>query len=241
METERVSVRQQAGWGRRFARGLAHAGLGFAAASLFAVAVLRWVPPPATSVMLLDWLAEPRRGFPDHDWVPLAAVAVELGVAVIAAEDQRFPEHGGFDFVEIRNALERAEGGGKLRGASTISQQVAKNLFLWNGRSLWRKGLEAWFTLLIETLWDKRRILEIYLNVAQFGDHVYGAEAASRRFFGKPARDLSAAQAARLAAVLPNPVRYRADAPSPYVRGRARWIQGQMTALGGAALLKRLE
>jgi monofunctional biosynthetic peptidoglycan transglycosylase len=168
------------------------------------------------------------------------AISPYAGIAVIASEDQRFAEHWGFDLDSIQDAIEEREGGGRSRGASTISQQVAKNLFLWPGRSWLRKGLEAYFTVLIELLWSKQRILEVYLNVAQFGDRIFGVDAASRRFFGKRASALSAREAALLAAVLPNPVRMRADDPSPYVRERARWIQRQMQSLGGPGYLREI-
>jgi monofunctional glycosyltransferase len=163
------------------------------------------------------------------------------GLAVIASEDQRFPEHGGFDFKQIEKAMDEAERGGRARGASTISQQVAKNLFLWNGRSYLRKGLEAWYTVLIEALWSKRRILEVYVNIAEFGRGVYGAEAAAQAFFRKPAARLGRGEAARLAAVLPSPKRMRADNPSAYVLRRQAEIERQMQALGGPAYLKGLD
>jgi monofunctional biosynthetic peptidoglycan transglycosylase len=151
---------------------------------------------------------------------------------MVAAEDQRFPEHGGFDLVEIRQAWDRFRAGGRLRGASTISQQVAKNLFLWSGKSLVRKGLEAWFTLLIELTWPKRRILEVYLNIAQLGPHTYGVGAASWRYFHRPPVALTERDAALMAAVLPNPERFRLDAPSGYVQKRAAWVRTQMRRLG---------
>ncbi|WP_110020299.1 monofunctional biosynthetic peptidoglycan transglycosylase [Plasticicumulans acidivorans] len=228
------------GWRRLWRWTLGTLAAAIVASVLWVWALGEWAPP-FSAFMLADWLEEPSRSLPAQHWVPLAAISGQLGVAVIAAEDQRFPEHHGFDLVEIRKAIEQArEDGEAPRGASTISQQVAKNLFLWSGRSYLRKALEVWFTLLIETLWDKRRILEMYLNFAQFGDHVYGAEAAARRYFGKAAWDLSAAEAARMAAVLPNPLRYRLDAPDAHVRRRVQWILGQMNNLGGPAFLERL-
>jgi monofunctional biosynthetic peptidoglycan transglycosylase len=175
-----------------------------------------------------------------YDWTSYTAISPHVALAVIAGEDQRFPDHQGFDFVEIQDALEDQEEGKPLRGASTISQQVAKNLFLWSGRSFVRKGLEAWFTVLLELLWSKERILEVYLNIAEFGDYTFGVEAASRRFFNKPAARLTADEAVRLAAVLPNPLRYRVDKPSAYVLKRQRWIERQMGQLGGVAYLDRL-
>ena len=152
---------------------------------------------------------------------------------------QKFPFHHGFDVEAIQDAIADAEDGDRLRGASTISQQVAKNLFLWNGRSFVRKGLEAYFTVLIETMWPKRRILEVYLNIAEFGDGVYGAAAASERFFHKTPAQLGSRESALLAAVLPNPRRYRANPPSGYVAQRAEWIERQAAQLGGPSYLPR--
>jgi monofunctional biosynthetic peptidoglycan transglycosylase len=161
-------------------------------------------------------------------------------VAVIASEDQNFPAHYGFDLKSINDALTERQSGGRVRGASTISQQVAKNLFLWPAQSWLRKGLEAYFTVLIETLWPKQRILEVYLNVAEFGRGVFGVGAASDIYFHKRASRLSAYDAALLAAVLPSPKKMRVNAPSNYVRSRQQWILGQMRGLGGTALLKEL-
>ncbi len=155
----------------------------------------------------------------------------------MAAEDQRFPEHNGFDLQAIEKARDHNARGGRLRGASTISQQVAKNLFLWQGRSWIRKGLEVWYTVLIEALWPKSRILEMYANIAEFGDGIYGAQAASRQYWNKDASRLTPAESARLAAVLPSPRRYSAAKPGPYVQRRAAWIQRQARQLGGGAYL----
>lgn len=198
--------------------------------------MFRWLPVPATAFMLRD--SEPER---QHDWVPWSEISRHAAVAVIAAEDQKFLEHDGFDFEAIDQALTDAQRGRRLRGASTISQQVAKNLFLWPRQSWVRKGLEAWFTLWIELLWPKQRILEVYLNSAEFGRGIWGVEAASRHFFGKPAARLNRPEAALLAAVLPNPRRFRVANPSPYVRQRQDWILWQMRMLQGAGLLKPLE
>jgi monofunctional biosynthetic peptidoglycan transglycosylase len=200
----------------------------------------RFVDPPTSAYIIacrLSALAGGERLHVEREWVDLPRISPFAPLAVVAAEDQKFPEHHGFDFDQIGEALEEREDGRRVRGASTISQQVAKNLFLWNGRSFVRKGLEAWLTLWIELLWPKRRILEVYLNVAELGPGVFGVEAASRRAFGKTAADLVAGEAALLAAVLPNPLRYRAEAPSDYVRGRASQILGEMDRLGGPAYL----
>jgi monofunctional glycosyltransferase len=206
--------------------------------SVVLVLLLRVVDPP-----LWSWLIQrelfPPTGYPQeyaHQWMDSQRISPAMRLAVIAAEDQRFAEHRGFDFKAIQRALEHNQDGGSVRGASTLTQQTAKNLFLWSGRSYVRKGLEAWFALLLEILWDKQRILEVYLNIVEFGPGIYGVEAAGRHYFGTPARSLSSLQAARLAAVLPNPYRYRVNPPSAYVQRRSRWIMQQMRQLGTATL-----
>jgi len=213
--------------------------------SFTAVLLLRWLHPLTSAMMLaasLDaWRRQDYSYHTDFRWVSLEQIAPPAAIAVIAAEDQQFPFHAGFDFNSIREAVRASERGKRLRGASTISQQVAKNLFLWSGRSFVRKGLEAYFTVLIETLWPKERILEMYLNIAQFGDGIYGVQAAAERYWHKPALRLSPADAAVLAAVLPNPLRLHADRPSRYVLQRRDWILGQMRDLGGAAYLRAVE
>ena len=205
--------------------------LPLAATLLFAV-----VPVPGSAFMLgyqIERLGSSKPLPPlRHDWVPWTAMADEAKLAVIAAEDQRFPEHHGFDVEAIQAAMEHNREGGSTRGASTISQQTAKNLFLWSGRSWLRKGLEVYFTVLIETLWSKKRILTVYLNSAEFGTGIYGVEAAAQTFFRRPASQLTAQQAAQLAAVLPNPRHYSAERPSAYVWGRSAWIRVQMRQLG---------
>jgi len=230
---------------RSLARRLLRAGawaLGlWLLAGVLAVLTLRFVPPPLSAVMLQDWIEARVAGDRDfrihYRWTPWPAVSKQLPLALVAAEDQKFPLHRGFDVDAIRSAIADAGDGGRLRGASTISQQVAKNLFLWNGRSFVRKGLEAYFTLLIEALWPKRRILEVYLNVAEFGAGTYGAAAASERFFRTTPDRLGADQSALLAAVLPNPLRFRVEQPSPWVQRRAAWIRRQAVQLGGEAYL----
>ena len=207
------------------------------------VLLLRWIDPPTSAFMLdrrLDALVAREKGFRlDYRWRDWGRISSTLPISLVAAEDQKFPDHNGFDFQAIDKALASNKRGRKVRGASTISQQVAKNLFLWSGRSYLRKGLEAWYTVLVETLWPKRRILEVYANIAEFGDGVYGAEAAAQRFFGKPASALTAAESARLAAVLPSPRRYSAKNPGPYGQRRARWIQRQVGRLGGASYIDK--
>jgi monofunctional glycosyltransferase len=209
------------------------------------VLLLRWLRP-LTSAFMLEaeaeaWAAQDHGYRTDFKWVSLEQISPHAAIAVIASEDQLFPFHAGFDFDSIREAVRESERGRRLRGASTISQQVAKNLFLWQGHSFVRKGLEAYFTVLIEGLWPKERILEMYLNVAQFGNGVYGVQAAAERFWHKPARRLSSEEAALLAAVLPNPLRLRADRPSRYVLSRRDWILDQMRMLGGPEYLRALE
>ena len=227
--------RSQAGrWGWRWARRLALGLVLLVLASALPVLALRWVDPPTTAFMLA-WRLE--QGTPaDYRFVPLERISPQLRIALVAAEDQQFPQHHGFDVGAIREALDERRSGG-TRGASTISQQVAKNLFLWSGRSWLRKGLEAWTTLLIEALWPKRRILEVYANIAEFGPGVYGAEAAAQRFFGRSAAALDAPQAAALAVVLPAPRRWRVDAPNAGQRARQRWVLCQMQQLGGPGYL----
>jgi monofunctional biosynthetic peptidoglycan transglycosylase len=199
----------------------------------------RFVDPP-TSALMLQWqLAALRAGAPaaiHREWVPLAAISPHVQLAVVAAEDQKFPRHRGFDLEAIGDALGEAEAGARLRGASTISQQVAKNLFLWPGRSLLRKGIEAWLTLWIEGIWPKRRILEVYLNVVELGPGVFGVEAASQRCFGRAAAALGPREAALLAAALPSPRTRPCDAPTQALRARAARIETAMARLGPAWL-----
>jgi monofunctional biosynthetic peptidoglycan transglycosylase len=215
--------------------------LWFCLISITQVLLLRWVDPPASSFMVIrqvsGWLDDGIDYRIDYRWRDLTAVSAQLPIAVVASEDQRFPMHRGFDFESMRKAYRSNRNGRKTRGGSTISQQLAKNLFLWGGRSYVRKALEAWYTVWIELLWPKRRILEVYVNVVEFGDGVYGAEAASRRFFGKPAKSLGRTEAARLAAVLPSPRRYSAKNPGPYVQRRTRAIERQIGRLGGPGYL----
>jgi monofunctional glycosyltransferase len=194
--------------------------------------------------MMKKRIASLLRGEPQpvirYRWIGWASISSQMRLAVVAAEDQKFPRHWGFDFESIANAVEHQGPRGRLRGASTITQQVARNLFLWPGHSFVRKGLEAYFAVLLELLWPKRRILEVYLNIAEFGEGIYGVSAASQSFFGKRPSELQAQEAALLAAVLPNPVRLHIRNPSAYVRERAGWIEEQMAQLGGPAYLQNL-
>jgi monofunctional biosynthetic peptidoglycan transglycosylase len=215
------------------------------ALSALGVVLLRWVDPPFSAFMaetqLAAWQKRDHTYVFRHQWVDLNKISPNLPLAVVASEDQKFPEHWGFDVEAIEKAYELNQRSHRVHGASTISQQVAKNLFLWSGRSYFRKGLEAYFTVLIEACWPKRRILEIYLNIAEFGYGTYGAEAAAQRFFHKPAARLSRSDSAVLAAVLPNPQLLSAAAPSAYVQKRRDWILGQMQALGGPEMLDDID
>ena len=227
----------------RVVRTLGAFVLAFLGISAGLVLLLRFLPVPMTAFMaerqVEAWM-DGKRYVAQHRWTPLDRIAPAMGVAVIAAEDQNFEEHYGFDWQAIEKAMAHNEHSRKKRGASTVSQQTAKNLFLWESRSWARKGLEVYFTLLLEVCWSKRRILEVYLNSVEFGDGVYGVEAASRKFFGRSAESISPPQAAMLAAVLPSPRRFRADAPSGYLRGRQEWILRQMRQLGGEQVVKNL-
>ncbi|HET8692682.1 MAG TPA: monofunctional biosynthetic peptidoglycan transglycosylase [Steroidobacteraceae bacterium] len=226
----------------RIARWVAGLVVWSAAVSVALVLAFRWLPVPVTAFMLEERIAligakpalEQR-----HDWVPWPQISRNAALAVVAAEDQKFFVHRGFDFDQIGKAVSDAQRGRRLRGASTITQQVAKNLFLWGGQNWFRKAIEAWFTVWIELLWPKERILEVYLNSAQFGRGVWGVEAASRTYFGKGAALLSRAEAAALAAVLPSPNYYRVVNPGPYVRRRQAWILGQMRQLEGTPGFRR--
>ncbi|MEW5560285.1 monofunctional biosynthetic peptidoglycan transglycosylase [Enterobacter asburiae] len=207
------------------------------------IALFSVLPVPFSAVMVERQLGAIFSGnfhyLAHSDWVSMDEMTPWMGLAVIAAEDQKFPDHWGFDVSAIEKALahnERNEN--RIRGASTLSQQTAKNLFLWDGRSWLRKGLEAGLTVGIETVWSKKRILTVYLNIAEFGEGVFGVEAASQRYFHKPASKLTMSEAALLAAVLPNPLKFRADAPSGYIRSRQAWILRQMRQLGGEGFMR---
>jgi monofunctional biosynthetic peptidoglycan transglycosylase len=235
IKSDTVTARPRAGrWVRRLM-------LAFVLATVIPVALLRWLPPPASAFMLgarLSAWIEGDRDFRLHyRWTNWDDISPQAKLAVIAAEDQLFGDHLGFDYHAIEQALRHNQDGKRVHGASTISQQTAKNLFLYASRSYLRKALEAYFTVLIETLWPKRRILEVYLNIAQFGKGVYGVSEASRIFFGKPASRLEGSEAALLAAVLPNPILLKADRPSPYLLRRRLWIVRQMRQLGGTGYL----
>jgi monofunctional biosynthetic peptidoglycan transglycosylase len=220
-------------------------GRSILAAVAFSVALvlcLRWVSPPTSAFMIERHFERFFQGEQQttirYRWVDWESISPHMPLAVVAAEDQKFPHHWGFDFESILKAVEKNKRGGRLRGASTITQQVAKNLFLWSGRSYVRKGLEAYFTILLELLWSKKRILEVYLNIAEFGDGIYGVYAATEILLGKNPSELTRGDAVLLTAVLPNPKRLDVRNPSSYVRERGRWIEKQMEQLGGVRYLR---
>jgi monofunctional biosynthetic peptidoglycan transglycosylase len=205
------------------------------ALSVFSVIVFRWVPVPFTPLMLIrnmeQWGKGEKAPF-KHDWVSMKKISPYLGKAVIVSEDQKFMEHSGFDFEAIEKAFEKNKKRKRIKGGSTISQQTAKNVFLWPQRSYVRKGFEVYFTFLIEVFWGKERILEVYLNSIEMGKGVYGAEAAAQHWFRKPASKLNAYEAASIAAILPNPIKYRATRSSGYIENRKNWILRQMNYYG---------
>ncbi len=203
----------------------------FLATSFIWVILLKWVPVYYTPLMIIRSCEfKDDDSFTTHKkWVPLEKISNNMVMAVIASEDNRFDEHRGFDWVEIDKALTENQSGRRLRGASTISQQTAKNVFLFPARSWIRKAFEAWFTLLIELIWGKKRIMEVYLNVAEMGKGIYGAEAAAQVMFNKRAQNLTSRESALIAAALPNPLVRRANRPGPYMQSRATAVQNLMT------------
>lgn len=240
---EKVSSKKTS-FGRRiinFFKWIFKLAVWFFVISVLLVFAMRWINPITSSIMIQRQIS----GFFNGDfelvkyhWVSYNNVSKYLPIAIVAAEDQNFPNHFGFDFKQIEKALKENKRGKRIRGASTISQQVAKNLFLWEGKSFIRKGIEAYFTLLIELLWDKQRILEVHMNIAEMGDKIFGVGIASIAYFKVPASKLSISQAALLTAVLPNPKKFSVVKPSGYVRGRQNWIIKQINSLGGANYLK---
>ncbi|WP_341834078.1 monofunctional biosynthetic peptidoglycan transglycosylase [Chitinophaga pollutisoli] len=203
-------------------------------AQLLYIILLRWVNPPVTMTQIGSWfsLIGTGKSF-QRDYVDLGEMSQHVKLAVIASEDQLFPDHDGFDFKSIEKALKHNQKSKKIRGASTISQQVAKNVFLWQGRSWIRKGLEVYFTFMIELVWNKKRILEVYLNVAETGEGIFGVEAAAQAYYKKPASDLNREEAAMIAACLPNPVKYSVNPPARITVWRQKRILQQMRNLSG--------
>jgi monofunctional biosynthetic peptidoglycan transglycosylase len=231
-------------YARKFAWAMLLVSGLFFITSLFYTIYLKWFPPFTTPLMI-------KRSFEAKDpdkprptincvWMRLSDISNNAKVAVIAEEDQNFANHGGFDFKAIEKAIKHNKKSKTVRGASTISQQVAKNVFLWNGRSWVRKGLEVYFTFLIEHIWGKERILQMYLNIAEMGDGAFGIEAASQKYFHKSASNISPAEAALIAAVLPNPRMYKAAKPTPYIKRKQERIQRAMKKIGGAGYLDHL-
>lgn len=209
--------------------------------SIVAVFIFKWAPIPITPLMVIRNVEQTdtdKKGW-EHDWVPLEEISPNLQLAVICSEDQNFLKHHGFDIKAIEKAYENNKKGKKLKGASTISQQTAKNVFLWPGRSWLRKGLETYFTFLIELIWSKERIIEVYLNSIEMGPGIYGAEAASQYWFKKPASKLSKYEAAAIASILPNPLKYRARPATSYIEGRKAWVIKQMNYFGPLNYPKR--
>ncbi len=201
-------------------------------AQLVYIIILRWVDPPITFTQLMSWV----EGYGlTRDYVDYAEISSNMKLAVMASEDQLFPVHNGFDLKAIEKAFENnnKKKVKRIKGGSTISQQVAKNVFLWQGRSWVRKGMEAYFTFMIELVWGKQRILEVYLNVAETGKGLFGVEAAARKYFKKPAKKLSPKESAMIAACLPSPKKYKVSPPSPYITKRHTWVLTQMNNLHG--------
>ena len=211
--------------------------------SIGSVIIFRWLPVSVTPLMIIRCVEQKMDGkelkLKKH-WVPFEEISPNLQLAVVCSEDQNFIKHNGFDFEAIDKAMEYNESHKKTRGASTISQQTAKNVFLWSGRSWVRKGFEVYFTFLIETIWNKQRIMEVYLNVIEMGDGIYGAEAASNIYFHKKAKDLSKPEASLIAAVLPNPRKFSVTNPSGFVSSRKDWILNQMALWGGVLNYEKL-
>jgi monofunctional glycosyltransferase len=216
-------------------RILLFTGAFFVGFSLIIVILYKWVPVPVTPLMVIRCAQQVKEGKPlklKHDWVSKRKISDNLRLAVICSEDQNFVNHSGFDLEAIDKAIKESKTRKRVRGASTISQQTAKNVFLWPGRSWIRKGFEVWFTALIELMWSKERILQVYLNSIEMGNGIYGAEAAAGFYFKTTAEKLSSRQSASIAAILPNPRKYNAANPGPYVSGRIGWIMEQMQQYG---------
>lgn len=216
----------------------------FLSLSIFSVLILKWVPPPTTSFILQRQFQASLNEEPleiKYEWTNWENISPYLKVAAVTSEDQRFAEHWGLDLKAIQDAYDEYQGGESLRGASTITQQVAKNLFLWPGQSFIRKGVEAYFSLLIELFWSKKRILEVYLNIVEFGNGVYGAKAASTTYFNTDPENLDMMQSALMVTALPSPRRYNLASPSSYMISRRNWILQYMFYLGNTNYLKKLE
>lgn len=215
----------------------------FFVSTVLMVFAMRWINPVTSSIMIQRQISSIFKGnfeLVKYQWVDYDNVSPNIPISIVAAEDQNFPNHFGFDFKQIEKAMKQNKKGKRIRGASTISQQVAKNLFLWEGKNFVRKGIEAYFTILIELLWDKKRILEVHMNIAEFGENIFGVGIASLAYYKKSPGKLTLSQSALLAAVLPNPLKYSVVKPSGYVRGRQNWIIRQVNSLGGTDYLKNI-
>ncbi|MCF7559516.1 monofunctional biosynthetic peptidoglycan transglycosylase [Sabulilitoribacter multivorans] len=217
---------------KRILRFLFKSVIWFFAISIALVVLFKWIPVPVTPLMIIRYFEEGSSKTLKHDWVSLDEISKNLQLAVICSEDQNFLKHNGFDYKAIEKAYADNKRGKRIRGASTISQQTAKNVFLWPQRSWFRKGLESYFTFLIELIWSKERIMEVYLNSIEMGNGIYGAEAASKHWFKKAASKLSKEEASSIAAILPNPLKYRANPASAYIQSRKSWIVSQMYFFG---------
>ena len=220
---------------KRIGRFLLKVMIWFFVVSIFLVVLFKFVPVPFTPLMAIRAIETKMDGkemYSSHDWVPLEEISVNMQKAVIASEDGTFLKHNGFDFIAIEKAMKNNEKGKKLKGGSTISQQTAKNVFLWQGRSYFRKALEAYFTVLIELIWGKERIMEVYLNSIEMGDGVYGVEAAAEHWYGKKASNLTKIEAAGIAAILPNPRKFKASNSSSYIERRKGRIMKFMRYVG---------
>jgi monofunctional biosynthetic peptidoglycan transglycosylase len=241
--SEQSRAQNHVGMGRRIFNLLLKGVYYFLIVSIGSVVIFKFVPIPITITMIdqkIDALFSEGSSELYYDWVSYDEMSKEIPIALVAAEDQKFPDHFGFDVAAIKKAYNNNQKGKKLRGGSTISQQTAKNVFCWQSRGYVRKGLETYFTFLIEVIWGKKRILEVYANVAEMGKLTFGVEAASQKFYGKPATKLSRKEAARLAAVLPSPKKWSAAKPGPYVSRRTSAIARGIRQLGGAGYLKDL-
>lgn len=212
----------------------------FVLLSICLVMPFRWLNPPLTMVMVDRWLESPPGYQTKQNWLSWEDIPLKAAMTVVTAEDQRFPNHNGLDLIEIKNAIKAKWRGKQLRGASTISQQVARNVYLWTGRSWFRKALEVWFTALIELLWGKQRILEVYLNIAEWGVGIFGIQAASLHYFSKSLYKLSPMQMALLASVLPNPIKFNPAKPTSYILAKAKWNIAQQKKLGGVSWISEI-
>lgn len=231
-------------WLKKIGRWIRNLILIFLTGSLLGVLVYKYLPVYITPLMVIRLIEQKRAGKPtkmEHQWVPISLISSSLPQAVVASEDNLFPEHTGFDMDQIKKAREEAEKGLRVRGASTISQQTAKNVFLWPGKSYIRKGLEAWFTVLIEWIWGKERIMEVYLNSIEMGDGIYGAQAAAQVYFKKEAKDLTVRESALIAVILPNPLKYNIAEPTPYIIKRHMQIVSLMGKIGPVNMGYRVE